>query len=146
MRPTVLIADADELLVAAYRAFFVVEGFQVDWVTNGLDCLNSLRQRSPQALILDAELPWGASSGVLEVMSQDPTIVFVPVVILTARPDALPAPASGHCTPVTLFKPVVPASIALMLRHLLDAEPACVDLEDQKGGEAVAVLGQRELR
>ena len=55
MRPTVLIADTDELLVAAYRAFLVVEGFQVNWVTDGVSCLKSLRQQPPEALILDAD-------------------------------------------------------------------------------------------
>jgi DNA-binding response OmpR family regulator len=125
MRPTVLVADTDELLVAAYRAFFVVEGFQVNWVTDGVSCLESLRQHPPEVLILDAELPWGGSSGVLEVMRQDSTIAFVPVVLLTAQPSALPTPGAGVNAPVTLLKPVVPSSIAVLLRNLLDAEPAC---------------------
>lgn len=146
MRPTVLIADADELLVAAYRAFFVVEGFQVRWVTNGIDCLESLRHYPPQALIVDAELPWGGSSGVLEVMGQDPGIAFVPVVLLTARPNALPAPISGALAPVTLLKPVNPSSVALMLQNLLNAEPACVAIDDRNGSDAVAIVGQKELR
>jgi DNA-binding response OmpR family regulator len=128
MRPAILIADADELLVAAYRAFFVVEGLQVNWVTNGIDCLESLRQCPPQALILDADLPWGSSSGVLEVMNEDPSISIVPVVILTAQPRAIPGPVAGPYAPVTLLKPIAPASVARMLRNLLDAEPALMEM------------------
>jgi DNA-binding response OmpR family regulator len=124
MRPTVLIADTDELLVAAYRAFLVVEGFQVNWVTDGVSCLKSLRQQPPEALILDAELPWGGSSGVLEIMRQDSSIAFVPVVLLTAQPSALTSPSAGVNSPVTLLKPVVPSSIAVLLRNLLYAETA----------------------
>lgn len=125
MRPTVLIADADELLVRAYQAFLIVEGFQVNWVTNGLDCLESLRQNAHQALILDAELLWGSWKGVLEVMNHDPNIAGVPVVILTARPEALPRARVGPNTPVTLLKPIAPASMALMVRSLLEPQLAC---------------------
>lgn len=126
MRPTVLIADTDELLASAYRAFLLAEGYETDCVTNGLDCLDRLRNRPPQALIVDADLPWGSGAGVLEVMSQDASIANVPVVILTARPTALPWPAPGRRAPVTLIKPIAPASVASMLRHLLEAEPACM--------------------
>jgi DNA-binding response OmpR family regulator len=124
MRPTVLIADADEMLAAAYRAFLLAEGFQVGCVTSGLECLEALRQRPPQALILDAELPWGSWTGVMEVMNQDPTIAPVPLVILTARPHALTLPARGLFAPVTLLKPVAPQSMAKILDNLLHGVPA----------------------
>ncbi len=127
MRPTVLIADADELLAAAYGTFLIAEGFQVHWVRNGLDCLEALRHQAPQALILDAELPWGSWSGVMEVMNQDPSIAIVPVVILTARPTALPGPTPAPHIPVTLLKPVAPVSMARILRNLLNSEPVCVE-------------------
>ena len=128
MRPTVLIADADELLSAAYGVFLVAEGFQVSCVTNGLDCLEFLRQHTPQSLILDSELPWGSWSGVIEVMNQDPSISIVPVVILTARAAAIPGPIPAHCSPILLLKPVAPLAMARILRNLIYAEPAIAEM------------------
>ena len=121
MRPIVLIADADELLAAAYRAFLVAEGFDVHWVTNGLDCLEEIREHSPQALILDAELPWGSGVGVLEVLANDPTVPQIPAVLLTASPQGLPHQCCGGALAAMLLKPVVPAKVARTLRELLEA-------------------------
>ena len=121
MRPTVLIADADELLAAAYRAFLVAEGFSVDWVTTGLACLDLLRERTPEALILDAELPWGGGVGVLEVMARDLGMHSPAAVLLTARPPAIPTLPRGMSTPAMLIKPVSPLAISQTLRALLDS-------------------------
>ncbi len=128
MRPTVLIADSDELLSAAYGAFLTAEGFQVSCVKNGLDCLEFLRQHAPLSLILDAELPWGSWNGVIEVMNQDPSISIVPVVILTARAAAIPGPIPAHCSPILVLKPIAPLSMARILRNLIFAEPALAQM------------------
>ena len=52
MRPRVLIADPDELLLAAYRAFLTTEGIEAVTVTNGPDCLAALRESPPAVLIV----------------------------------------------------------------------------------------------
>jgi DNA-binding response OmpR family regulator len=60
MRPLVVIADADEFLSSAYRAFLVAEGFEVIAVTSGLACIDVLRRQPVTVLILDPDLPWGS--------------------------------------------------------------------------------------
>jgi DNA-binding response OmpR family regulator len=120
MRPTVLIADADELLAAAYRAFLVAEGFNVCCVTSGLDCLAHIRRQTPQALIVDAELPWGSGEGVLEMLAHEVALPHVPAVLLTARPEVLARQDRGIGA-ITLLKPVMPGRMAHTLRALLEA-------------------------
>ncbi len=123
MRPVVLIADADELLAAAYRAFLVADGFEVHWVTSGLACLETIREHLPDALILDAELPWGSGAGVWEVLTRDPGMSVPPAVLLTASPAAVGAIEPGSFTPATLIKPVSPLLISRTLRELLESRP-----------------------
>ncbi|CAN5323464.1 hypothetical protein BH10PLA2_BH10PLA2_14480 [soil metagenome] len=120
MRPVVLIAEPDELLAAAYRAFLVVEGFDVIWVDNGPDCLDQVRARVPQALIVDAELPWNSEEGVLEILSNDVDASQIPVVLLTVSPSVLGQQGRGIVA-ITLLKPVMPSRVARTLRELLEA-------------------------
>jgi len=60
----VLIADPDERVLTSYREFLWQEGFEVDTVTNAIDCVARLRERVPDVLVLDPDLPWGGGSGV----------------------------------------------------------------------------------
>jgi DNA-binding response OmpR family regulator len=120
MRPLVLIAEADELLAAAYRAFLVAEGFDVLWVNNGLDYLEQIRGRTPQALILDAELPGGSGAGVLAMLAGDADLPYIPAVLFTVKPSSLARHGRGIVA-VTLLKPVAPSKVARTLRDLLEA-------------------------
>jgi CheY-like chemotaxis protein len=120
MRPLVLIAEANELLAAAYRAFLVAEGFDVLWVNNGLDCVEQIRGRAPHALILDAELPWVSEAGVLEMLADDADVPHIPAVLFTAKPSALARHGRGIVA-ITLLKPVAPSKVARTLRDLLEA-------------------------
>lgn len=121
MRGHVLIADADELLVAAYRAFLVAEGFQVMAVNNALDCLEALRESPPLALVLDPDLPWGSGTGVLALMREGVEIPAVPVLILASSPTCLTDAVLPFADYAVLFKPVKPSTVAAVVRTLVDA-------------------------
>ena len=58
MRSQVVIADSNEMLLAAYRAFLSAEGFEAVTVTNGVDCLAAMREAKPCVLVIDPDMPW----------------------------------------------------------------------------------------
>jgi DNA-binding response OmpR family regulator len=120
MKPQVVIADADELLLAAYRAFLVAEGFDVIAVTSGLACIEVLRRRSVTALILDSELPSGSGVHVLELLKQE-RIPMPPVLLLTSRPGHIAESTIPVRDYVLLIKPVVPSTVAHVMSTLASA-------------------------
>lgn len=121
MRARVLIADADPLLLAAYEAFLIAEGFAVTTARTGLGCLAELRRQPPNLLVIDPELPWGSGLGVLALMRDDPTVPRVPVLILSNHSPALLAevrpPLRGYAL---LLKPVAPSVVGRLARTMSD--------------------------
>jgi two-component system phosphate regulon response regulator PhoB len=65
MKQAVLIAESDTELSEAYQRFLVRHGYAVETAAHGLDCLEKLRRTTPAAVVLDLELLWGGSDGVL---------------------------------------------------------------------------------
>ena len=81
--PTVLLAEADRDLRNGYSDFLSRHGFQVDTVTNGLECLAKLRRFVPDMLVLDLELPWGGGDGVLALLCEDSRLVPTRVILMS---------------------------------------------------------------
>jgi two-component system, sensor histidine kinase and response regulator len=81
MARTLLIADADVILLDLCQHSFTAQGYQVETASTGLDCLAKLRQCQPDLLILDWALPWGGGDGVIAQMRQDVLLPRVPVIL-----------------------------------------------------------------
>ena len=82
--PVVLVTDADRELTDVFRAYLLKGGYRVETASGGLECLQKLRQCSPDVLVLDRELPWGGGDGVLACLSEAGPGVS-PAVVLTTR-------------------------------------------------------------
>ncbi len=119
MRARVVIADANEVLLAVYRAFLATEGFETVTVTNGLDCLRVLRSAAPAALVIDPEILWGGS-GVLALLREHKDFPSVPVLILTTRPEAVTEKLLPSSQYSVLIKPVSPTTVAGIVRALVE--------------------------
>jgi CheY-like chemotaxis protein len=119
MRLRVLIADPDEMLLAAYRAFLAGEGVDVRTVTNGLDCLDALRRGQPDVLVLDPDLPRGSGLDVLAVLGEN--IPPVPVLILTSHPERVTESGVPLRDYALLIKPVPPAVVAGVMGTLAES-------------------------
>lgn len=91
--PPVLFADADREFCDDCGSLLSSNGFQVETATDGLECLDKLRQSVPDFLILDLELPWGGGDGVLAVMHEDPQLHTIPVVLTST---VIPARVLDH--------------------------------------------------
>jgi CheY-like chemotaxis protein len=90
MKPTVLIAEGDDELRYSLACFFGAHGYEAATAAGGLECVRQLRQRRPLACVLDQELRWGGSAGVLAVMRDDPDLRHIPVILTSARGPWVP--------------------------------------------------------
>jgi DNA-binding response OmpR family regulator len=79
----VLIADPNKSLLDLYHDHLSQHGFMVVTASNGLDCVEKLREFAPDVLVLEPMMQWGGGDGVLALMHNDPDISDIPVMILT---------------------------------------------------------------
>ena len=116
----ILIADPDESIHDTYCEHLTREGFEVASVFSGVECVASLRERVPDLLLIEPELPWGGGDGVVASMGEDTPLASVPVVVLTScgNSDVIDRfarfPVSKY-----LFKPIAPDRMANTIRHVL---------------------------
>lgn len=120
----VLIADPDEPLLTVYRELLRKE-FDVVTASDGLKCLARLRERAPDVLVLEPQLPWGGGDGVLAAMRDESDLANVLVMILTECRDrhvlesVAPFAISDYCV-----KPLSPAHLTTRIRTVLAFRPA----------------------
>ena len=83
MRTDVLIAEADAKLCVAYERMLAGSGLLIETAVDGLDCWSKLRARCPDALMIDMDLLWGGSDGVLARLREDSNVEVRPEVFVT---------------------------------------------------------------
>jgi DNA-binding response OmpR family regulator len=103
----VLIADPDPLLLSAYRLLLVGQDIDLDTACTAPACREALQRQPPDLLVLDLELPGLRLDEDLPRPNENGT-PSGPLVILTARQDALPDDLLSHPGVTLLFKPVCP--------------------------------------
>lgn len=81
MHLDVVIADQDVELAQLYCRFLADHGLSAGAAAGGLECLVMVRERKPQVLVLDHELPWGDGEGVLACLREDG--LSLPVILTT---------------------------------------------------------------
>jgi CheY-like chemotaxis protein len=130
----VLMADPDESIHPVYREPLSREGFELDMALSGLECVARLRERVPDVLVLEPQLPWGGGEGVLAMMSEDPDLAAIPVMVLTSCRDPHVLDRMAHF-PISDYhlKPIPPDRLAGRLRTLLDHPRLRFTLAEQNG-------------
>jgi len=81
MKPVVLLAESDAALADIYRRFLARQDYEVETVSNGLECLAWLRCSLPDVLVLGLEMLWGGSDGVLACLREEGSSPGLPVVL-----------------------------------------------------------------
>lgn len=114
----ILLAEDDELLGSGIRAGLAQNGFQVDWVRDGVAAGRELATEAYQACVLDLGLPRQDGMEVLQQLRA--RRMATPVLILTAR-DAVSARIAGLDAGADdyLVKPVDLHELAARLRALV---------------------------
>ena len=83
MSTDLLIAEANAQLREDYERLFGGLGIQVQTAADGLECWAKLQKCSPDALVLDMDMPWGGGEGVLARLREDRDITINPAVFIT---------------------------------------------------------------
>ena len=124
----VLLAEDDELLGSGLKAGLQQQGFQVDWVRDGVAAERELMTGAYSVSVLDLGLPRQDGMACLRAVRQHK--VLTPILILTAR-DGVPDRIAGLDSGADdyLVKPVDLLELAARLRALVRrahgvAEPA----------------------
>lgn len=84
----ILIADDDECLVDALARRCQALDLQVERARDGMSALTKIDALEPDLVILDVNMPSGSGLGICEMVSRDPDLKSIPVIILTGRTDA----------------------------------------------------------
>jgi DNA-binding response OmpR family regulator len=130
----VLLADPDEALHPMYREPLSQEGFEVIAALSGLECIARLRERAPDMVVLEPQLPWGGGDGVLTIMGEIPALAIIPVMILTSCRD--PHVLEGVSRfPISDYqvKPLSAGRLAARLRNLLKYPRLHFTMDEQNG-------------
>lgn len=123
--PLILIADDEEDVVLLCRVNLEFEGFHVMSAADGVEALDSARERKPDLILLDVMMPRKDGWECLVELKEDPDLKDVPVVLLTAKVQEehmLHGLAAGATEYVT--KPFHPTELIQIIRTILDLTPA----------------------
>ncbi len=81
----VLVVDDDPLLTRLVRINLELSDFQVEEVWDGSSAMQVLEKNPPDLLILDIMMPRMDGWDILKLVRENPALLELPVVILTAR-------------------------------------------------------------
>jgi DNA-binding response OmpR family regulator len=79
MKPAVLITNGNAELCRICCYFLRKCSYEVEAAADALDCLAKLHSVKPAVLVLDLELRWGRSDGVLACLREESQMPWVPV-------------------------------------------------------------------
>lgn len=117
MTKRILIVD-DEFGIADIVAEILMEqGHDAPIAINGKLALEDMRAQRPDLVLLDVMMPVLDGVGTLTAMRADPALADVPVVMMTALPEALPKDHSLYQG--TLHKPFSEEDLFAWLAKLL---------------------------
>ena len=85
---TILIVDDDGEARSLVRAHLDALGFEVLEAANGLEGIETARERVPDVIIIDLRMPVMDGWAAIPVLKDDPQTCDIPVVVLTTESDA----------------------------------------------------------
>jgi two-component system KDP operon response regulator KdpE len=100
-----LVVEDDPEIAELYASFLASEGFAVERCESALGLQALLRRWRPDVILLDLGLPFRSGATLLLDLKADPQTAEIPVVIVSAAPEAL-APDRAALAAAVLPKPV----------------------------------------
>lgn len=86
-RPYVLVVDDNKITTKLMRRYLEGNGFEVEEAGDGLECLEKVGQRIPDAIIIDVMMPRLDGFETVRRLKGDETTRLIPVAIVTALND-----------------------------------------------------------
>lgn len=119
-RATVMVVDDDPLNLELIEAMLETEGYELVLLDSGKKCLDAVRQKTPDIILLDALMPKMSGFQVVKRLKTDDATRKIPVVMVTALSDvadrvkALEVGADDFLT-----KPVMKVEVLARIRSLI---------------------------
>ena len=109
-------------------------GFSVITASNGADALRLARERRPDLMVTDLQMPGGDGLSLCLQLSAEPETRKIPVIMLTARGYTVPPSDLGRTNIRSLVpKPFSPRELLAQIQELLDAP---MDDDDEAEADA----------
>jgi CheY-like chemotaxis protein len=118
MRKLILIAEDEYGLGEVVAQMLGDQGHDVEVVLNGHAALASMATRRPDLLLVDLMMPVMGGDDLVRRMRAAPPLAAVPVVMMTARPGAIPPDITPNLQAV-LSKPFTPDALLEVVDELL---------------------------
>jgi len=126
MAMKVLLADDDLDFVALLKTFLEEQGWRTTVAHDALQASMVARRDSPDAVLLDINMPGGSGIRALKQLKSSPKFGNIPIVVVSARDDEqLPRSVAELGAAAFLRKPVELTEVHRLLVQLL-GEPAHV--------------------
>jgi CheY-like chemotaxis protein len=125
-QPYILIADDDPDILEAITTVLRTAPYQVATARNGEQCLEMVRQRKPDILVLDLLMPKMDGFAVIRELQSDPALASVPIAVLTTVVEDASRRRyeleTGLDLRVTTYlqKPVAPAELLSTISKLME--------------------------
>lgn len=126
----IVVAEDEDVLRGLVQHVLKKNGYGVRTARDGEECLNLVRSRRPDAIILDAMMPGLDGFEVLHALRRDQTTIDIPVIMLSARAmerdlvNSFNFGANDY-----LIKPFRPEELITRLRRVLNR--AAVEGQDK---------------
>ena len=86
---TILVVEDDSLAHDLYQILFDIEGLEVVRAANGVEALEKAHALGPQLVLLDLVIPGFDGEEVLRQMKMDSRLARIPVIVVTAKSQAI---------------------------------------------------------
>ena len=79
----ILVVEDDKAIAEVYQMKLEYEGFEVILASNGVQALETLKEKTPDLILLDVIMPKMNGFDFLEAMKKDPAMANVKVIIMS---------------------------------------------------------------
>ncbi|MBP0018577.1 MAG: response regulator [Cyanobacteria bacterium SBLK] len=121
--PLILLAEDNDANIGTLSSYLQAKGYRLQVARNGQAAIDMARDRSPNLILMDVQMPGVDGLSAIERIRQDPDLARVPIIALTAltmegdRERCLAAGANMY-----LSKPVKLKQLVLSIQKLLTNE------------------------
>jgi signal transduction histidine kinase/CheY-like chemotaxis protein len=83
--PLILLVDDNEINLSTVGDYLRAQNFCVIFARNGLEAIQVVRERKPQLVLMDIQLPVMDGIDAISILRADPTFASLPILALTSR-------------------------------------------------------------
>ncbi len=124
--PKVMVIDDDAAIVELIELMLAIEGLKTTSVSKSPTAIDHIRREMPDLILLDLMMPEVDGWQILSTLKADATLQHIPVVVVTARVDALRDSDNDllSCLAGHLIKPFEFDELVRTIKQVLDLKDA----------------------